>query len=66
LSDKSSGALSAETLRWIVVDASHIDQKKRGIIEQKDGHNPLVRLLSMDVLKRGYDRPAEAIQLIFY
>jgi protein CMS1 len=49
----------------VVLDASHIDQKSKGILELKDTHVPLMRLLAMPVLKDGYGRDG-GIQIIFY
>jgi len=65
-SDGALGALSTENLQWIVVDASHIDQKKRGIIELKDVHGPLVKLLNLDILKERYDQAQGGLRLIFF
>ncbi|KAJ4286756.1 Protein cms1 [Kalmusia sp. IMI 367209] len=38
-------ALSTANLKRVVVDVSYIDQKKRGILDMKDLHEPLIRLL---------------------
>ncbi|CAK7272723.1 Protein cms1 [Sporothrix epigloea] len=48
------GALSVEHLRRIVVDASHIDQKKRGVLDMQDTTLPVVRWLSRPELKSRY------------
>lgn len=39
------GALSTANLKRVVVDVSYIDQKKRGILDMKDLHEPLIKLL---------------------
>lgn len=39
------GALSTANLKRVVVDVSYIDQKKRGILDMKELHEPLVKLL---------------------
>ena len=36
----------------IVVDASHIDQKKRGIMDMKETQVPLVQLLARKDIKK--------------
>jgi hypothetical protein len=60
------GALSTQALRRVVLDTSHIDQKSKGILELKDTHVPLMRLLAMPALKGGYDKEEGGIQIIFY
>merc|ERR1712054_488419 len=49
-----NGALSLENLQRIIVDASHIDQKKRGVIDMKDTMMPLARSLTKDQIKSRY------------
>jgi protein CMS1 len=61
-----SGALSAVHLERIVIDASHIDQKKRGILDMKETEVPLVQLLSRESLKTRYGPEADRIELLFY
>jgi protein CMS1 len=58
------GALSANHVKRIVIDASHIDIKKRGILDMKDTQLPLVKLLNQSELRVRYGR--KALQLIFY
>lgn len=61
------GALSLENLKRIVVDASHIDQKKRGIVDMRETMMPLAKLLCMKVLKERYeDETVRHIDLMFY
>jgi protein CMS1 len=38
-------ALSTANLERVVIDCSYIDQKKRGILDMKELHEPLIRLL---------------------
>lgn len=38
-------ALSTANLKQIVIDCSYIDQKKRGILDMKELHGPLIQLL---------------------
>ncbi|KAK5679312.1 Protein cms1 [Elasticomyces elasticus] len=60
------GALSTTHLERIVVDASHIDQKKRGILDMKETQLPLVRLLSRDDFKERYGSGERKLELLFY
>jgi protein CMS1 len=57
------GALSASSLERIVVDASHIDQKKRGIMDMKETQVPLVQLLACKDIKEAAERK---IELLFF
>lgn len=59
-------ALSTAKLRRIVIDASHIDQKKRGILDMRETMMPLVQLLTRKELKEKYTDPDQPIDLIFY
>ncbi|KAI3321488.1 U3-containing 90S pre-ribosomal complex subunit-domain containing protein [Xylariaceae sp. AK1471] len=61
-----SGALKLESLERLVVDASHIDQKKRGIMDMKETMIPLARWLSRAEFKVRYTDPERPIQLLFY
>jgi protein CMS1 len=53
-------------LRRIVVDASHIDQKKRGILDMRETMMPLAKLLSRAEFKERYADPDRHVDLIFY
>lgn len=60
-------ALSASKLERIVIDASHIDQKKRGILDMKEIQMPLVKLLSKPEFKERYGVAGEErIDLLFF
>jgi protein CMS1 len=48
------------------VDASHIDQKKRGILEMKETQVPLTLWLGQSILRERYGAKKEGIQLLFY
>ncbi|KAJ4298598.1 Protein cms1 [Collariella sp. IMI 366227] len=61
-----NGALSLEKLKRVVVDASHIDQKKRGILDMRETMLPLAKLLSTAALKERYTETEKHIDLIFY
>ncbi|KAF2757477.1 hypothetical protein EJ05DRAFT_465606 [Pseudovirgaria hyperparasitica] len=59
-----NGALKMDKLRVIVLDASHIDTKKRGVLDMKEVQVPLVKLLAMNNLKERYGK--DGLQLLFY
>lgn len=61
-----TGALSSKDLKRIVIDVSHIDQKKRGILDMKETQVPLVHLLTRDELKSRYGTSEKKIELLFY
>lgn len=48
------------------MDASHIDLKKRGILDMKETQQPLMMLLNRADLKDRYDREKGGIGLMFY
>lgn len=59
-------ALLIGNLKRIIVDASHIDQKKRGIMDMRETLMPLVKLLTRKELKDRYTHPEQPLDLIFY
>ncbi|KAH8171647.1 u3-containing 90S pre-ribosomal complex subunit domain-containing protein [Sarocladium implicatum] len=61
-----NGALGLENLQRVVVDASHIDQKKRGVLDMKDTLMPLAKLLTRPELKDRYGDEKKPVDLIFY
>ena len=61
-----SGALSSSQLERVIVDASHIDQKKRGILDMKETQAPLVELLTRNELKERYVSGDSRIELLFF
>ena len=62
----TKGSLSTKSLERIVVDFSHIDQKKRGILDMKETQQPLMQLLNRTELKSRYGRANNGIDLLFY
>lgn len=60
------GALAIDRLERIVVDASHIDVKKRGVLEMKETQVPLINWLVRKELKERYGADANGIELLFY
>jgi protein CMS1 len=60
------GALSLQNLQRLVVDASHIDQKKRGIMDMKDTMMPLARFLSRKEFAERYVDEKKPLALLFY
>ncbi|KAI1427159.1 U3-containing 90S pre-ribosomal complex subunit-domain containing protein [Xylaria sp. FL1777] len=61
-----SGTLKLDKLERLVVDASHIDQKKRGIMDMKETMMPLARWLCRPEFKERYIDPERPLQLLFY
>lgn len=61
-----NGALAVDRLERIVVDASHIDVKKRGILEMKDTQVPLVQWLNNESLRERYGAKKDGIDLLVY
>jgi len=49
-----------------VIDASHIDEKKRGILDMKDTQVPLVKLLARKEFQERYSATEGRIQLLFF
>lgn len=60
------GALQVDRLERIVVDASHIDQKKRGILEMSETQVPLTLWLGQKDFRERYGSQTGRIQLLFY
>jgi len=62
-----AGALSLDKIERIIVDGSHIDQKKRGILDMKETHGPLMHLLNRPELKERYGAGNDGgVDLLFY
>ncbi len=61
-----AGALSSADVERIVIDASFIDQKKRGILDMKETQVPLVQLLTRPELKARYGEAGSKIELLLY
>ncbi|TVY40569.1 Protein CMS1 [Lachnellula subtilissima] len=64
--DENLGALAVDRLERIVIDASHIDVKKRGILEMKETQVPLIFWLGQSIFKERYAADKNGIQLLFY
>ena len=60
------GALTSSNLERIVIDASHFDQKKRGIFDMRETQEPLVQLLNRMELKSRYGSNTGSIQILLY
>ena len=41
-----NGVMKTENLKRIVIDASHLDQKRRSVFDMKELLDPLIKLLS--------------------
>lgn len=61
-----NGAMSIDRLERIVVDASSIDVKKRGILEMKETQVPLVQWLNNSNLKERYGAAKDGVDLLIY
>lgn len=60
------GALAVDRLERIIIDASYIDQKKRGILEMKETQVPLTAWLGKKELRERYGTSSKGIDLLFY
>ncbi|OBT64477.1 hypothetical protein VE03_05334 [Pseudogymnoascus sp. 23342-1-I1] len=61
------GALQIDRLERIIVDASHIDVKKRGLLEMKETQVPLTHWLNRKEFKERYTTTGkDKIDLIFF
>lgn len=60
------GALSVKHLKRIIVDASYIDQKKRGILDMKETQMPLVKLLTRSDLRERWEDEDMPMRMLFY
>ncbi|KAF7913942.1 uncharacterized protein EAF01_000348 [Botrytis porri] len=60
------GSLAVDRLERIVIDASHIDQKKRGILEMKETQIPLTTWLGQKAFRERYDSSTDKLQVLFY
>lgn len=61
-----AGALSVSKLERVLIDATHIDQKKRGIFDMRETHEPLMLLLNRPELKSRYGSGSGTVQLMLY
>ncbi len=61
-----AGALSVKHLRRVVVDASHIDQKKRGVMDMADTMLPLARWLARKELRERCAADEKPLALMFF
>lgn len=48
------------------MDFSHIDQKKRGILDMKETQQPLMQLLNRGELKSRFGGGHDGLDLFFY
>ncbi|KAK6614669.1 hypothetical protein H4I96_00990 [Botrytis cinerea] len=59
------GSLAVDRLERIVIDASHIDQKKRGILEMKETQVPLTTWLGQKLFRERYEGSTDKLQSVF-
>lgn len=50
-----TGAVSLASIQRILIDASHINIKKQGILDMPELQTPLTQLLSREDLRTRYD-----------
>jgi protein CMS1 len=62
------GHLHTKAVKHIVLNASHIDQKKRGMLDMKEIFQPLTRLLARKEFKERYGESKEdaKVELLVY
>ncbi|KAG5928216.1 csm1-like protein [Claviceps africana] len=58
--------LKLHNLQRVVVDASHVDKKKRGIMDMKDTLMPLARFLTRPEFRERYGDEEKPLALLFY
>ena len=61
-----SGELKLDDLRRIVIDGSHIDQKKRGIFDMKELHFPMLKFLNRPELRERYSSAKNKVQILVF
>lgn len=56
-------SVKIHNLKYIVIDASHLDQKKRSIFDMKELLGPLIGLLSTEAIRNrlGTDKPTRVL-----
>ena len=62
----SKDALKTGNLSRIVIDGSHVDQKKRTIFDMKDLFDPLLDILRRPELFERYGTDTSKIEIIVY
>jgi protein CMS1 len=58
--------LKTEGLVTIVIDGSHIDQKRRGIFDMKETHIPLMKLLARPELHGRYGTNSKKVEILVF
>ena len=53
-------------LERVVIDSSHIDQKKRGIFDMRETQQPLMLLLNRPELKNRYGGTSGNLEVLMY
>lgn len=67
-----NGALNTSKLTRIIIDASHIDIKKRGVLEMKETQIPLMKWLARKEFRDRFtgsdtnDAEGEKLEVLFY
>jgi protein CMS1 len=58
--------LKTQDLERIVIDGSHIDQKKRGIFDMKEIFSPLLQLLNRAEFRERYGAKGKGLQVLVF
>lgn len=61
-----AGALMSSKLERVVIDSSHIDQKKRGIFDMRETQQPLILLLNRPEWKNRYGGSGGNLEVLMY
>lgn len=59
-------AMKIKALQRIVIDGSHLDQKKRSIFDMKELLDPLIRLLSTPSIQRRLGAVEEGVAVLVF
>ena len=60
------GALTFDKLERVILDTSHIDQKKRGMFDMRETQQPLMQLLNVKDIRDRYSRDDGEVRLLFF
>ena len=58
--------LFTDKLERIIVDCSHVDQKKRGILDMRETLRPLLKLLTKIALREGSLSSVQKLDILFF
>jgi protein CMS1 len=61
-----TGALSVAKVEVIIIDASHVNAKKRGILDMPETQIPLIKLLAREEFKARYGIEERGLKVAMY